>query len=674
MSAFKRDWLAALLAVLGGVGAVLILLRVAPYGPALGTDAVGYIAVARNLIDGNGLVTYHGGAYQGGGPLFPLALAGIGLFGGDVIKAGAGVNAAAFGLTVFVVALWLKSRVQSRLLVIWAGSAYALTIPLAYEAARVMTDTLFILFVVISLFALDRFLGTSRRGPLLLAAASAGAACLTRYIGVTLLGSGLLILVFQRNAVFRVKMRAAAVWSVVAAVPFGVWVWRDVAVVRTVFSGESGSNDFSSLGALHDAGGEISRWMLGETGVSVLNGTVNSIAGIDATGPASLAAVVSKIAVLLLVVSGVGYALVRYRRGFFERNRTLLTVSLVFLSSYAMFLMLYLPVADIALPARFLVPMFPPLLVVVTTVLDEFLSNDRGERAGALKKTTTGKCGPRLVSLLVAIWLLMQLGPNYHDITSWREHGKGYGSKQWVNSELVRHLKTNLPDSLLFSTSAPMLYLLPDLQESREKIESLSRRFSQLKSRLFNARAAGEEAFVVVFYRDFWRRSYDYDLEDIGALPGLDVAAILEDGILFRSRVPSDTAAAIPKDGSVAGAFHTLLKDARLIIHAHFDLYLDVYHNRLVYVRDACGGGDTGYTGPRFFLHVFPVDPAELPGHRRRDAFDEFDFHFNHYGGSIGGRCIAVRSLPAYNVAAIRTGQFDRAGGELWREEFRFSD
>ena len=51
------------------------------------------------------------------------------------------------------------------------------------------------------------------------------------------------------------------------------------------------------------------------------------------------------------------------------------------------------------------------------------------------------------------------------------------------------------------------------------------------------------------------------------------------------------------------------------IIRADFDVYLDDY--RLIYVKEGCRAEDFE---ARVFLHVFPMDKADLPDSRRRST------------------------------------------------------
>ena len=96
-----------------------------------------------------------------------------------------------------------------------------------------------------------------------------------------------------------------------------------------------------------------------------------------------------------------------------------------------------------------------------------------------------------------------------------------------------------------------------------------------------------------------------------------------------------------------------------------FDLYLG--DGALVYVKEPCGQADTE---TRFFLHLVPDRVDDLPEEHRRHGFDNLDFDFFLRGGHFDGKCLARVPLPGYAIASIRTGQFVRGEGEVWREEF----
>ncbi len=74
------------------------------------------------------------------------------------------------------------------------------------------------------------------------------------------------------------------------------------------------------------------------------------------------------------------------------------------------------------------------------------------------------------------------------------------------------------------------------------------------------------------------------------------------------------------------------------------------------------------------FLHLIPVDVNDLPDHRKRQGFDNLDFRFDDYYLPLTERPIAVRELPSYDIASIKTGQYVPVEGgfdNIWGGEIR---
>ncbi len=99
-----------------------------------------------------------------------------------------------------------------------------------------------------------------------------------------------------------------------------------------------------------------------------------------------------------------------------------------------------------------------------------------------------------------------------------------------------------------------------------------------------------------------------------------------------------------------------------------FSVYRD--GRALTYLREGCSAEEAA---ARFFLHVEPVDPDDLPTPRRVHGFENLDFTLARSGERIDGNCVAVARLPAYPIASVRTGQYDGTG-PLWEVEFAVPD
>ena len=109
--------------------------------------------------------------------------AAAGLSGLDPFEVAGPLNAAIFGLTVFLMGRWLRRRLESRFLAAWAACALALSIPLSDAAAWALSDPLFILLAMLALIRTDAFLTGGRTRFLAAAAAYGALAFQTRYIG-----------------------------------------------------------------------------------------------------------------------------------------------------------------------------------------------------------------------------------------------------------------------------------------------------------------------------------------------------------------------------------------------------------------------------------------------------------------------------------------------------------
>ena len=127
------------------------------------------------------------------------------------------------------------------------------------------------------------------------------------------------------------------------------------------------------------------------------------------------------------------------------------------------------------------------------------------------------------------------------------------------------------------------------------------------------------------------------------------------------------------RDGYERHIDHIIEETGAPLIHAEYRGHVtDVYRfdNRLYYVRrpHPKPSGDA-----RFFLHVIPADVSDLPDHRKLWHFDNLDFSFYAHRIPHSTRAIAVRILPDYAVARIRTGQFT-SEGRLWDAEVSFEE
>ena len=109
-------------------------------------------------------------------------------------------------------------------------------------------------------------------------------------------------------------------------------------------------------------------------------------------------------------------------------------------------------------------------------------------------------------------------------------------------------------------------------------------------------------------------------------------------------------------------------------IRSNFDVHLN--GQILIYSKNACGEEDVS---ERFFLALYPVDENDLPAESRQHGFHNLDFYFfEDLSVQSGERCIAIMTLPDYDLARIYTGQYiQRADGStahLWEGEIHLAE
>jgi hypothetical protein len=235
-----------------GVVATMICLIVTRHGVGFDTDSGPYYGAAYNLVHGHGLTTpftfftspygpkkavsFHNAVpLTHFPPLFPATLGVAGVLGLSISTAARVLNALLLGVNVFLAGLLVLRLTKGRgvlpaslcagvLLVgptAWTFSATGRPNWLALHST-VMSEPLFIMFCLSALVVIDVHLVGGSRAAFYGAAALAALALLTRYVGVSVIVTGAIAILFLR-AVKRHRVRDAAVFALIGVAPTLVW-------------------------------------------------------------------------------------------------------------------------------------------------------------------------------------------------------------------------------------------------------------------------------------------------------------------------------------------------------------------------------------------------------------------------------------------------------------------
>ena len=631
--------------VLAGLGTAHILVRTATYGAAIITDSFFFLSTALNFLAGEGWRDFLGDPLVWWPPLFPLLLAALGWVGIDPLEAGRWINAAAFGLTILAAGCWLCSNLRSQWLALVATAIITASLPLSDIASYLLTDALFVLFTLLALMQLATFLNRRTAAPLWWAAVCTALAALTRYPGVVLIGTGVLVLLVRRAPPLAARLKDAVVFGAVSSLPLAGVLTRNWAISGTLTGprSESGHSLFDSLSQAADV---FRAWVMPYDAVEWFAYLLWWATGL---------VVVAAGAVVVLAGRSVG-------RGGKSPSFGLGPVLPfgVFAVAYLVFIVAVVPlVIPFKVPERYLLPVYVPLLLGGVFLLDRFLSIEAAGWGGG-----TVRYG---LASFVLLGALAHVGFSAHEnlrLTA-QAYGGGYyfynNTAHWQQS--LNYIRNHHIEGRIYSNHASLAWF-GDRTAAPGKYQPIHAGLPRLARDMMQWTKDGIGAHIVWFRAFGDQGFYGYDVTDLRLLPGVEPVAELSDGVVFRVTATEPFDAERHRARKQRYVQELIEQAGEPVVRAGWDVYLK--GRKLTYFKEPCAPADTQ---AGFVLDVFPDDPDDLPAHRRPYGSEYLGFYFNQRGFQLDDQCIAIAQLPDYDISRIQVGQWI-ADGNLWDAEF----
>ena len=502
-----------LLLAAAALGAVLVLARQAAYGVGLPSASVDLIAAARSILAGAGFRNYAGYVSVGSPPLYPLLLAVVSADVLDPLDVAGPVNAALFGLTIFVVGQYLRRRLESRFLVVWAAFAIALAWPLAGLAAYALTGATFILLVTLTLINTDAFLAKGRTSSLVWTGICAALAWQTQYLGGALAAAVAVMLLAQRGARPARRVRRAAGFALLAGAPMAVWLVRNWSVSGR-FTDARGRGSLSWPETLSDAGEVLRSWATFDLPLIEWQ----AVAWLGLLPAAALAAACG-------VLIGKRWRTRPSPSGWMPQSGWLpCYVFGGFAVAYflALTVSLALGATGYDVKPRYVAPLYVPLLLTAAFALDR----------------VHGRAAPRaaaaVVTAVLCIWIAGQIEPHAREIRRANTEGMdGYANSWWAPSETRDWLRRNPLPGRTISNEPLAVYVHNDASaDLSARYGHLPRAEEQLQRWLVEVRSG---TWIVWFDNVYVNRTYDYGRAALRAASVLEPVAELADGAVFRA-------------------------------------------------------------------------------------------------------------------------------------------
>lgn len=629
--------LPALIGAIAVSGAILVLLREINYGVIVEWDAAGYLIRAQRMLAGPGWMLHLSGHQP---PLYPILLALLGLPGWPLVHVAGLVNAAVFGSTIYFTVSWLGSRLQSRLLTVWAAFAIVLSIPLTYVATRAMTEPIFVLFTMLSLIRMEKFLDRDAPSALVWAAGFSALACLTRYMGGAVVIALVLLLLFRRNTDPREKFRQIAVFSFISAAPVCLFLLRNLLLSSSLFW--SGSLFWSydrqrvRTPLLENAQAgleEFARWVVPAS---------NSPPGVQ-----DIFTVLSIVGLLSWAVAAGSIALL-YRSSKSGIVGTWMNFgSFLRFTSFVLVYFIVLVISGLIVEInkgnflRYLSPVYIPIIISISLAVDGLLrripENTYVDAGGV---SITKKWPETAMLLPLAFCLYHPAVKNFQDAILHVTRGVGITSPYWPNADVVEFLEEHPVDDPIHT----------NLEEPLEYLTGLR------TTSIFNLKHVDKLKYSppthIVYSRRHPSKRIMHAIED---LPG--------SRLIFRGRRSNVYSYSPPGRTGTDGDGIAENLGAPVIRSTTWDVHLD--GDLLIYAKEASARNTDGR---RFFLHIVPADRKHLPRARRWLGRDQLDWG-EECSRRSGGRCLVAVRLPDYDIEHIRTGQYlpgpNRSYGDL---------
>lgn len=448
-SSFKKN-IDSLIAAAAGF--TIIFLYTRHGGIGLCPDGVVYTTTAKNILSSCTLIDFMHYPLIEFPAFYPLFLSMIMLVTGlQPLVFGAVLNA-----TLFAVVIYLSGYIteqfshNSRWYKAAILSCIVLSPGLLEVYSMLWSETIFILLILLFIITIHRYFQTYSKKALIAAAIITSVACVTRYAGITIIGTGLILLLLDTKLPFHRKLKDIVLFGLISPLLLIINLVRNYMVGGTM-TGIREKSLTSLSENMHDVGSVFYDWL------PFFNGHYNGAAWLT-----------------LFIVCVLVFICLEQ----FLRNRRMVTYENIASGFALLYLSFMIIIASISrfetLDSRFLSPAFIPLVWSCSNWIVSL-----SQKVNPIKKKW-------IIMLGTIIFLCFQYGQLTADYETWdgvKDAGiPGYTEDQWRYSRTVLYIqKDSLPfkkgytiysnayDAVYFFTGRPGKFL-PN-KENRSKVQ-----------------------------------------------------------------------------------------------------------------------------------------------------------------------------------------------------------
>jgi hypothetical protein len=455
-----------------------VLLVKSHWGIGVTHDSVFYISSASNLIEGNGL---QWSASDGSlhllthfPPLYSLVIAFVMIFGPSALQTATWLAAILLGLNVFTSGFLVYRFAGSKTLSFLTAIALAVSGAFINLHLIALSEPLFIWFVMCSIGLLGVYFEKLNLKSLLVASFFAAFALLTRYVGMSVIVTGVLAIALIEKSPLRKRFTNLLIYLVVSLTPFILWI------IRNRILGGSLTNRSLVYHSLE--------WGNRKLGFETISGWFTS-----SLIPYKITIVISGIflGVIFFLWLYLGWRLVFHqttnpqKAGIFRLVFVLNLFSLTYLAIVLLSLTFF--DASTRLDNRILAPVY------ISSMCAFFMM------FGVLPVRWQW-CS---VILFVPL-IILNLPATITTLIDFQENGRGFTGKSWEESQAVAYVRNVPADSLIYSNQGLALHFLTgspvyEIPEKIDVVQNEERPTYGTELNLMEKRLGAPNSFIVWF-------------------------------------------------------------------------------------------------------------------------------------------------------------------------------
>mgnify|MGYP006285880215 CR=1 FL=1 len=499
----------------GLISSVLLLISTSKYGIGYENDSIGYVEISKNIWKGIGFYFNNGDPYVMYAPLYSMILSLSNIFGIDTLLFARIINIIIYGFLIGLMARWFRKLGNNGWLLLIGIMVILGSRPLFVMASMAWTELIFIFFTFLFIIYFGKYLAASNSNYkyFSLATASVMFACLMRYVGITLIISGCLLILFGIEG-FQRKIKDAFLFGLLSSLPTGFFVLRNYWLTETLV-GERYPTNRSIIEVTNTLFKSISNLFIPDVGFGSLLKFI------------SIPIIITIVILSLYIIKNTDKDKNNYWYTIIAVSFSLIYIFYIYISANV--------VGFDSLTTRFLAPVYLPLIIPILIFISEFWNDpNKSSTKNAKFIIVLRKKRRSFLGFFTIISMLMFLSILYHVHHDFNNSPGIWADPDIRNSETLHFTLNNRPDGKLYSNH-PNIFFRTELEGKvhlgpRETYQATDESPNDLSD--FNRTIELRESVVYIWF-DI-KHNYVYSIQDLIKIYDYNVIESFDDGVIYR--------------------------------------------------------------------------------------------------------------------------------------------